>query len=107
MNIRSVAVHSNAQKFEEAIRKNPEAIHEADANGWTVLHESARSGRLEIVKLLLEHGADKNLITKTGVTPLNIAREYLREDHELIEYLENMGAKNISPARANRRHREL
>ena len=107
MDIRSVAVHSTVQKFGEAIRNNPEAIHQADANGWTVLHEAARTGRLEIVKLILEHGVDKDLMTKAGETPLNLARRFLEEDHELIEYLENIGAKNISPARANRRHQEL
>ena len=100
-------MHSTVQKFEAAIRKNPEAIHQADANGWTVLHEAARKGRLNVVKLIFEHGVDKDLMTKAGETPLTLARRYLEKDHELIEYLENIGAKNISPAGANRRHQEL
>ena len=35
---------------------NPEAPHP----GWTGLHAAAKSGHLQAVKLLLEHGADPN-----------------------------------------------
>jgi len=82
-------------------------MHEADDNGWTVLHEAARSGKLEMVKLILKRGADKNLLTSTGVTPLNIARQYLQAGDELIEYLESIGVKNISSTRSMRGHQEL
>ena len=69
-------------------------MHHADANGWTALHEATRSGQLELVKRMLDLGVDKNLPTMTLHTPLNIAQEYLPVDHEMIKYLEGIGAKS-------------
>jgi ankyrin repeat protein len=34
---------------------------ETDNYGWTPLHHAAQNGHLEIVKVLLKHGADKSL----------------------------------------------
>jgi len=79
-------------------RDNPELVHKKDENGWTCIHEASRSGHLEIVKLILKRGVDKDLLTKTGVTPLNIARQYLEVNHKLIEFLNDIGAKDISPS---------
>lgn len=106
-NIRVFVAEGNTVEFEAMIRKDIELMHEADANGWTVLHEAARSGQLGIIKLILKYGGDKNLFTKYGVSPLNIALEHLDSDHELIVYFESIGAKNVSPYRSKRRHREL
>jgi hypothetical protein len=39
------------------------------------LHEAAREGHLEIVKLLLDAGADVRLRTPDGQTPLDLARQ--------------------------------
>ena len=105
--IKTIALFGDAQKLESRILKDPEEIHRADANGWTVLHEASRSGRLETVKTLLKHGASENLLTYTGVTPLNIARQFLKGDHELIAFLESIDAKDISPSRSKKRHEEL
>jgi ankyrin repeat protein len=83
-------------KVEALLRDNPELVHEKDGNGWTCIHEASRSGHVEIVKLILKHGSDKDLLTKTdGVTPLNIALQYLEEDHKLVEFFNDIGAKDI------------
>lgn len=37
------------------------------------LHEAAREGHLEIVKLLIEHGADINTRDTDGKTPRDLA----------------------------------
>lgn len=100
-----MAVLGDTKQFEKRIRTDPKELHDADANGWTVLHESVRVGALEIVKIILNNGVDKDLLTYTGVTPLYIARQYLDAGHELIGYLESLGAKDISPGR--KLHREL
>lgn len=48
----------------EQIAADPSLVRAANANqphgGWTALHTAARSGQLEVVRLLLEHGADPN-----------------------------------------------
>jgi len=98
--LRTLVIQGNVMEVEARASDNPEYLHEADVNGWTVLHEAVRVGKLEMVKLLLAHGADKDLLTKTGVSPLNIAREYLQPtEHELIQFLESIGAKDVSPSR--------
>jgi hypothetical protein len=36
-------------------------------------------------------------MTKTGVSPLNIAKQYRGDNNEVTEYLTNIGARDISP----------
>ncbi|KAF2818089.1 ankyrin, partial [Ophiobolus disseminans] len=42
-------------------------------DGWTPLFLAADSGHLEVVKLLLEKGADFTVPTNDGWTPLHVA----------------------------------
>jgi prolyl 4-hydroxylase len=62
-------------------------LHERDANGWQPIHEAARAGHLEVVKYLIEQGADARSMTLSGETPLWWARESLGEDHPVVRYL--------------------
>jgi ankyrin repeat protein len=43
--------------------------------GWTALHYCAAQGFVELVELLVEHGADINAQDEQGKTPLTIALE--------------------------------
>ena len=62
------------------------------------LHEGARSGHLEVVKLLVENGADFNLKTaEDGASPLWWAKQTLGKDDPVIEFLESLGALEIGP----------
>lgn len=92
---RSVVSQGNTHRFKSITSLNPELVHYVDKNGWTVLHEAVRSGKLEMVKLILEQGADKDLLTIYGTSPLNIAKQLLSENHEVIGYLESIDAKDI------------
>ncbi len=93
LKIRKVAVHGNSQQLESYIQEHPRHMHHKDKNGWTVLHEAVRGGRVDSVERLLKHGVDKNLPTNAGQTPLKLARQYLDEGHELVKYLEGIGAE--------------
>ena len=42
--------------------------------GWTPLHLAVVTGRLDIVSLLINQGADINLVKREGRTALDIAR---------------------------------
>lgn len=58
-----------------------------DNNGWQPIHEAARSGSLEVVQFLVDHGADRNAKTYNGLSVLDIVQEYWGSAHELYEYL--------------------
>ena len=66
--------------------------HGADPNilariqqGNTPLHRASRSGRIEIVRLLVEHGASVEAQDDGGMTPLDVASGEQRE--EIIKLL--------------------
>ena len=44
-----------------------------DSDGYTALHRAIIHGRFEIVKLLANHGADLNALTKAGNSPVRLA----------------------------------
>ncbi len=51
----------------------PELIHERYARGETALHHACTIGHLEIVRLLVENGADINALSEAGHFPLYCA----------------------------------
>ena len=56
----------------------------------TPLHSAALGGRIEAATLLIERGAEINLINDSNKTPLDIAHEY--SETELIAFLKTKGA---------------
>lgn len=42
-------------------------------NGWTALHWAAKRGHKDIVEVLLQHDADKNVVNEKGESPLSLA----------------------------------
>ncbi|KAH9988638.1 ankyrin repeat-containing domain protein [Russula vinacea] len=72
--------------------------HGADPNvlaeyqsGNTPLHRASRSGRIEIARLLIEHGANVEVQDDLGRTPLDVATFELHEIVKLLlEHLSRM-----------------
>jgi len=54
-------------------------------DGWTPLHSAAYYGHFEIVKYLVEHGADIIAKNNDGLTPLQCAES--KDNEEIVEYL--------------------
>ena len=55
-------------------------INQRDETGATALHHAALGGHCDVVRVLVEHGADINAAdSKFGATPAGWAIEYLRE----------------------------
>lgn len=65
---------------DDAVRKK--ILNELDNTGATALHNAAAFSRLAIVKLLVEYGADVDILSSGGVTPLHCATT--NPDHEEI-----------------------
>lgn len=76
----------------ELISKKQELVHAKDVNGWTPLHEAARTGSVDALKMLVEKGADVNTKTAYGETALYLAKTQHGDDHPIIELLEELGA---------------
>jgi Ankyrin repeats (many copies) len=88
-----VAAKQLAQKM---LDKGANPNHVA-REGYSVLHSAAGAGNLAVVKVLVERGADLNLKTAKGMTPLASAEnaKYVDKSKKeaVIEYLLSKGAK--------------
>lgn len=71
---------------------NYDMIHARDANDFQAVHEAAVGGHLDVLKYLLENGADLNAFTKEGGNVLWWAKQVLREDDPVVLYLVSIGA---------------
>ncbi|XXH00711.1 hypothetical protein Hte_007061 [Hypoxylon texense] len=58
---------------EMVVASHPNAVHDRDVDGWTPLHWACRNDNFDVVRFLLEHGADKNATTARGWTPFDVA----------------------------------
>lgn len=72
--------------------ENGVSVHQKDSYGWTALHHAAFRGTAEMVALLCELGADVNVRTNFGHTPLMLASE------RNVSVLQQYGAENRSAA---------
>ena len=52
-------------------RQLPRFLNQLDINGISALHHAARYNHLEIVMLLVKHGADVNIKNDDNQTPLH------------------------------------
>lgn len=75
--------------------ENRDLLHKKDVNGWQPIHEAARGGQLDAVKLFVEEGADVNKRTNfgTGSSLIELVLENHGHDHPLFDYLEDLGAE--------------
>lgn len=69
---------------------NPDLAHHRDNSGATLLQVAAEHSKIDMAKLLLDHGADVNAKDDRGVTPLHAA--VWQGDKEVAEFLLVHGA---------------
>jgi uncharacterized protein len=63
-----------APELKKQLAKNPSMLEAKDDKGWTMLHQEAAAGSLPTVNVLLEAGANLNVVTNQGFTPLQLAK---------------------------------
>lgn len=95
------AIKSDFVTMAKIVKERPQWVDKKDANGWNVLHEMARAGRLEAVKFLVTEG-NANVNSRTsresnGGSVLYHATNRLGSDHPVVRYLVSVGAKLIAP----------
>lgn len=84
----------------QALAKDDQTkLQHQDRNGWQPIHEAIRGGHANVVRYLLESGADINSRTRGGMgsSPLNVAMETHSEQHPVTKLLLASGAINIEP----------
>ena len=81
--------HGTAQAITAALIAAGAEVNVQQQGGFTPLHEAALSGKTELARLLLAHGADASLATDDGTLPADLAAQ-----HDRREVLELLQAKN-------------
>jgi len=82
-----------APKTLEALLKQANRIvYETDHEGLTLLHHAAARHRPEAVKLLVSKGADVNILTNSGRSPLGMCGALSKEHRSIRELLASKGA---------------
>ncbi len=68
-------------------------INSASPKGFTLLHWAAHTGRFDFVKMLVEKGAEVDIRTGAGFTPLMVAISHPDDNIlEIVRYLVEHGA---------------
>lgn len=96
-----LAVEGNVEKLKEALDKHVHLINARDVNGWTALHEAIRTGKTDMVELLLNQGAEVDLRTgaqNDGHSGLGLAKFFHGAEHNVTKLLEAHGAKDYLAA---------
>lgn len=73
--ILSAAVQNNMSELKELLDEKPSYINKPSSSGETALHKAAAKGNLECIRLLVQRGANVNVLDKQGRTPLFVAWE--------------------------------
>jgi ankyrin repeat protein len=86
----TAATAGNLEKVKELVEKDPQLVNAKDATGRTLLHLAAGGVHLEVMKYLVQKGADVNAKETDGTTPLYSSA--LRGHLEACKFLIAKGA---------------
>ncbi len=70
----------NVAPVEALLLEEPAVMHQRDSEGCTCLHWAADKGNVQVVELLLSHGADKDAADVDGLKPVDYA--LLRDEQD-------------------------
>jgi len=73
--LREAACFGDIDGVKELLSRNVNVNAQHDINGWTALHWAAKRNHLNIVNLLCNHGADKNIPTNKGEVAAQLTGE--------------------------------
>ncbi len=76
--LHSAVAHHNftvSLQMAAVLLKHGADVNASQTGGWTPLHEAASRGDIDMVKLLLQYGAQKRVHNEDGITPLDMAQK--------------------------------
>lgn len=80
----------NLPAIKNLVSRYPSLLNELDQQGQSLLHYAAEFRRVDVVRYLLEQGADPNIMNADGDTPISYAQESAGTD-EVVEVLREYG----------------
>lgn len=83
-------VEEDAEYVEYWLQDHPDQVDMKDDTGWGLLHLACCRGLFSMVKLIVEHGADIELLDPDGWTPLHHLAEF-NQNQEILSYLIEKG----------------
>jgi prolyl 4-hydroxylase len=95
----TLAKQGRANELIQLLDDQNHLVHAKDDNGWTPLHEGARAGHVDVVKYLVEKGANVNERSQNGKggNALFYAYENHGKESAVYQFLETTGAVPIYP----------
>jgi hypothetical protein len=93
--LNEAAARGDTKTMKALLKEFPHTVRRKDINGWTALHEAARGGHTDTVKLLVESGAKLGARTNRGESALWWARHTLPAGHSVMEFLEGQDAPEV------------
>jgi ankyrin repeat protein len=78
-----------------------------DDNGWTALHFAAQDHRPAVVEILLQRGANPNLVNSHGNGPLWVALMRSKDDLRIVKLLLAAGANPDQKNASGRSPRDM
>lgn len=75
LSLPEAAAIGDAARVRTILTRDRDAVRERSSDGWTALHLAAFMGHAEIVRMLLDHGADLEAVSRNGIAnrPLHAA----------------------------------
>lgn len=89
---RIAAAQGDLAEVRKLLEAKRDILHKQDENGWQAIHEAVRGGHIDVVKYLVQQGADIGHKVKNGGSTLWLAKENFKSDHEMVRYLLSIGA---------------
>lgn len=80
-----------ADKVKDLLAADPALVKVQNGDNGTAMHWAARTGKQDIVELLLAAGSDINAQDRSGATPLQYAVSYKQD--QMAEFLRKKGAR--------------
>jgi prolyl 4-hydroxylase len=92
----------------ELLDNDPTQVDVLDSNGWTPLAEAVRAGYTDVVRLLVDRGANVNHILGSSAVPVWGLAEHLHtKEHLIYEILKSAGSKDDEPSGDNEVQEEV
>jgi len=102
--LREAACFGDIDGVKELLSRGVNVNAQHDINGWTALHWAAKRNHLNIVNLLCNHGADKNIPTNKGEVAAQLTSEGVIK--VLLNAMKGLGPSPPAPPKVVKKEKD-